>query len=408
MTKLIKIKEYIFLLLPLSYVIGPFALELINLFACSIFLFVIFRNKDYKYFKNNFFLLFMCWYFYLLLTSLLSNNIFLSLESSLFYFRYILFALALWHTLDHSKNNFLKNFCLSILFVFLFVQIDAYIQYFFGKNLLGYEFNKFSQARLSGLFGTEWILGSYISRTLPILLSLIVFSFSKSNKFKFFSLAILISSDVLIFLAAERSAFFYLIMTTILLIICLKSFKLLRIFSFIISIFIILFITISSDTSKKRIIDKTYDDLVQNNGKIAIFSVQHQVIYETAFKIFNDNKIIGIGPKMFRETCKITKYKSFSDDDGTVDGCQTHPHNTYVQLLTETGIIGVIPVLCLFFYLILIFFKQFYFLYFKKKAYMSDGLILLYIAVFISLWPFVPTGNFFNNYLNFFIFYPLV
>ena len=407
MTKLNQAKEFLFLLLPLAFIIGPFALEFINLLVCLIFLFIVFKKKDFKYFKNKFFLLFISWCLYLLFISSISENILLSLESSLFHFRFILFALALWHTIDNSKNNFLKFFCLSMLGVFVFVQIDSYYQFFFGINLYGYEFDRFTQDRLSGVFGDEWILGSYISRTLPIILSLIIFSFSNSNKFKFFSLVLLISSDILIFLAAERSAFFYLMMSTVLIIILLKSLKFLRVFSFIISLIIILLITFSSNTSKKRIIDKTYDDLVNNDGEIAVFSVQHQVIYETAIKIFNDNKLIGIGPKMFREICKLNKYKSFTKDDGSVDGCQTHPHNTYVQLLAETGIIGFLPVLFLFIYIISLFFKQFYFLYFKKKVYMNDRLILLYIGVFITLWPFIPTGNFFNNYLNFFYFLPV-
>ena len=64
-------------------------------------------------------------------------------------------------------------------------------------------------------------------------------------------------------------------------------------------------------------------------------------------QIFNDNKVFGIGPKMFREICQNEKYYTFTDLDGSINGCQTHPHNTYLQLLTETGILGTIPILFL-------------------------------------------------------------
>ena len=273
-------------------------------------------------------------------------------------------------------------FCLSLLTVFIFVQVDSYVQYFYGKNFFGFEFDRFTQARLSGVFNTEWILGSYISRFLPILLALLIFSFTDSLKLKIVSMILLISSDILIFLSAERTAFFYLILTTLMMIIFLQSFKFLRIFCLILSMILIVIISFSSNVSKKRVIDKTFDDLITDDGKIAIFSIQHQVIYETSIKIFKDNKFFGIGPKNFREICKLEKYKSFTDEDGSVDGCQTHPHNTYVQLLTETGLIGIVPIIFIFFYVSSILFNQFYFLYFKNKSYMSDGLILLYISVY--------------------------
>ena len=74
--------------------------------------------------------------------------------------------------------------------------------------------------------------------------------------------------------------------------------------------------------------------------KINTFSIQHQVIYSTSLKIFKDNPIFGIGPKNFREKCKEEKYKTYIKEDHSVDGCQTHPRNTYIQLLVETGVIG--------------------------------------------------------------------
>ena len=406
MEKLKKTKELLFYIYPLAFIVGPAVIEILSILISLIFFIITLKNKDLKYFKNKFFYFFIFWNLYLIFTSFISDNIYLSLESSLFYFRFIILSLALWHTLENSKN-FLKFFCISLLIVFIFVQVDSYVQYFYGKNFLGFEFDRFSQARLSGVFNTEWILGSYISRLLPLLLALLILSYSVSLKLKIVSMILLISSDILIFLSAERTAFFYLILTTLMMLIFLNSFKILRIFCLILSMTLIVIISLSSDVSKKRIIDKTFDDLITDSGKLAIFSVQHQVIYETSIKIFNDNKFFGIGPKNFREICKLDKYKSFTDEDGSVDGCQTHPHNTYVQLLTETGLVGIFPIIFIFFYVSFIFFKQFYFLYFKNKYYMKDGLILLYIAVFITIWPFVTTGNFFNNYINFIYFLPV-
>ena len=50
--------------------------------------------------------------------------------------------------------------------------------------------------------------------------------------------------------------------------------------------------------------------------------------------MFLDKPIFGHGPKMFRVICKKNKYAT------GVRPCDTHPHNFYIQLLAETGIIG--------------------------------------------------------------------
>ena len=36
----------------------------------------------------------------------------------------------------------------------------------------------------------------------------------------------------------------------------------------------------------------------------------------------------------------INWYVNELEKDGSIDGCQTHPHNTHLQILTETGIVG--------------------------------------------------------------------
>ena len=57
-------------------------------------------------------------------------------------------------------------------------------------------------------------------------------------------------------------------------------------------------------------------------------------LIKTAFNMFLDKPILGHGPKMFRVICKNEKYQV------GIKPCDTHPHNFYIQLLAETGIIG--------------------------------------------------------------------
>ena len=151
-------------------------------------------------------------------------------------------------------------------------------------------------------------------------------------------------------------------------------------------------------TAKERIIDQTLaqmnllNDNNQNNEKAVIFSKQHTGHYIAAYKIFLDNKILGVGVKNFRKFCGNENYISqFS--------CSTHPHNTYIQILAETGIIGFSFLAYIFFYFCKHVIKHLLFKLNRQK-YFTDFEICILSGLLIYLWPFVPTGNVFNNWLN--------
>ena len=75
------------------------------------------------------------------------------------------------------------------------------------------------------------------------------------------------------------------------------------------------------------------DNKLNNKINLNLFSIGHQGHFKAAYLIFKDNPIFGVGIKNFRYECQKSQYKyAYS--------CTTHPHNTYLQLLAETGIIG--------------------------------------------------------------------
>ena len=92
------------------------------------------------------------------------------------------------------------------------------------------------------------------------------------------------------------------------------------------SFFTIVLISIFDDTAKKRIWDQTINQIGINTTKLNIFSEIHESHYSSAFKMFLDNKIMGIGIRNFRNFCNEERYKTHEVS------CTTHPHNTYVQL----------------------------------------------------------------------------
>ena len=292
----------------------------------------------------------------------------------------------------------------------VFVLIDGYLQFFLGKNLLGFEYDG---TRLSGIFGDEKILGSFLSRTLPIFFGLTILLYSKNKLHIIFPLILLILIDILIFITGERTAFFNLLLFSLIIIVFTNKWKLIRLLTIGISFICILFISNINIATYERMILKTIQQIYYQNhtdilkSKPNIFSIQHQVVYQSAFKIFLDHPLLGIGPKMFREICKDEKYQIKVEEDYSINGCQSHPHNIMLQILTETGVLGFLPIITVFLMSIFYLFTNFFMTIFRKVVILSDSKIMFMSTIIFNLWPFVPSGNFFNNYLSILIYFPM-
>jgi O-antigen ligase len=387
-----KIPVFLFILLPLFLITGPFLSDLAISLISIIFLIYCWKNKNFSYFKNKYFYFFLIFYFYLVLNSIFNNSNFDSLKISIFYFRYGIFVIAIT-TLMKVNYKFINFFFYSIMICFISLILDGFYQYFYGVNILGWE----NSSRTSSFFGEEKILGSYLSRLWPIFFGLFIILNKKKNKIYFLFITIFILSEVLIFLSGDRSAFFLINLSAFFVIIFSQRLLKLRLITLLSSFFLILTITFINPVAKERVIDKTLSqmNLFNNdqNDQIYIFSKQHTHHYITAYKMFIDNKAFGVGVKNFRNFCDVKKYEV------SPLSCSTHPHNTYVQILVETGIVGILFLFSVLFY----FFKNMIkhvFLRLKGNSYFTDFEICILSGIVIYLWPFIPTGNFFNNWLN--------
>jgi O-antigen ligase len=55
-----------------------------------------------------------------------------------------------------------------------------------------------------------------------------------------------------------------------------------------------------------------------------------------------ENPFIGVGPKNFNLYCLNLKEAGIMENTLHIDRCEWHPHNLYLQIFSETGIIGII------------------------------------------------------------------
>jgi O-antigen ligase len=370
---------------------GPFFPDLIVSASSLFFLFYVFNNNKFYYFTNKPLLIFFIFCIYCILISIfIAENIMLSLESSLFYFRIGVFSCFIWFWIEKDKN-ILNYFYYSLILCFLALTIDGYYQYFNGKNIFGL---KLLGLRVSSFFGDERIMGSYLSRLFPLLFAL--FLVKQKQKFEIYFIGLLfILVDVLIYMSGERTAFFFLNLSTIFIIILINKYQKFRLITFVVAIFFISVLSLNSPNLSDRMFKDTAQDMgiVKDSNKIIIFTPSHDSLYRTAFNMFKDKYIFGHGPKMFRELCKEKKYAT------GITPCMTHPHNFYVQLLAETGIVGFLFLFSALLYVLYASFLQLKSIILRQKRKLSDYQVCLLAGIFISVWPLTPNGNFFNNWL---------
>lgn len=396
--------------LPIALLTGPFLPDLFISMIGLIFLVISIKEKKWIYYKNNFFYFFILFYFYLILSSLISDNPIFSLESSLFYFRFILFALGTWFIIDNNKS-LIKFFTISIILTFILCIVDGSYQFYysgqFESNLFGYR--NISPNRMTLVFNDKQLLGGYVARLLPLLFALYIYVFPTNKKNLILPAAILIACDIITYGTGERTAIALLFIATLLIVILISKFKLLRIFTFLIAILIILLVTIFNPEIRERNISRTLsqlglfsnETLSNDDNRLIIFSKQHESHYLTAWNIFKDNKIFGSGPKTFRIYCNNEKY--YVDELG----CSVHPHNTYMQIIAETGVIGLIFILSLGFYLCVKLFNHIHNSFFNKKKVFTDYQVCLVVCFILTLWPLLPTQSFFNNWINIIYYLPV-
>ena len=369
---------------------GPFFPDLIVVIVTLFFSYYVIKKKLYYYFDNIALKIFFLFCVVVVISSIFAEDILFSLKSSVFYFRIGIFSCFIWYLIDKNRI-ILSYFYYALILCFTVLTIDGYYQYFNGKNLFEFEI---IGTRISSFFGDEMIMGSYLSRLFPLLFALFLIKKKKTNEIYFIGL-LFILVDILIYMSGERTAFFYLNLSTLFIIILIKDYKKFRLITFIIALVCVFIISLNSPKLTNRMILEPLNDMgfIENSKDATIFSPSHDGLIKTAFNMFLDKPVLGHGPKMFRKLCSQKKYAV------GFPSCSTHPHNFYVQLLAETGIIGVSFLLILFFYIFYCCYKHIKSIIFKQERYLTDYQICLLSCLLITSWPFAPNGNFFNNWL---------
>lgn len=289
----------LFIFFPAGLVAGPFVAELLMNLISFLYLYTLIKKKK---FEINFFLyIFFFFYIYILINSYISDYSDKIFWKNFFYFRYVIFVYAVLNILNCNKNILILFYKCLTIFLFIVV-LDGYIQYFFGSNILGFE--KYRSDRISGFFNDKLILGSFLTRLLPLLVGLYLINQKKLSSIeKYVGLVLIFSQFILIILSGERVSFLMSLVIMVAFIFCMK-FKYKVYFIFILISSILIIFTFNKNISN-RIINQTINQVnfkFDNDNFFKNF-YYYSLTYETAYNGFLEKKIVGQGAGSFKYFC---------------------------------------------------------------------------------------------------------
>ena len=323
--------------------------------------------------------------------------------------RFPIFSFAVFWVLKKINKNQIKKIKLSYLIIFLLVCLDIGIQYIFGKDIFGFVpgmCSKFDCERYSGPFGEELIAGTYLYIFGSVAIIFLL------DKKMIISLLILIINLFFTLLTGDRSPFIGLL---IFVFIGLFSFKIKKYLKFFITIFvcIMLYLTINSfshlkeryfNFSKYSFFSNKTSLITKSDNKKNIIIEKFQENpwgkhYILAYEIFKDNIFFGTGYKTFRIVCG--KYIDPNFEASHYKSCSTHPHNFYLEIISEQGLIGI-NLLLIFLGVI---FYNLKFCYNNKNSLLKNKFVLITILFLSIYFPFKPSGSFYTTWNTSLIFF---
>lgn len=405
-----KIAFLFFISLPIFFIIGSFFVNC-SLAILSLTL-IIFLSKKKIFFEKKKLYIFYFFVIFLILNSLLSSYPTYVILKSLSYLRFIFFVIIGIYFLNTIFDKYKYKIIFFNLFILIFVILDLFVQLVFGLDLFGFKVDHtIAYGRLSGPFGSEYIVGSFLFAFGLITYALLSLHTNFRN---YLQIIYLITLFISIFITGERNAFLCSVIFIILLFFINKELRGIAIISVFIAGLTCLAITkhnkyLSDRYSFNSIpLIKVDQKIIQSNEdsntstEIIVsenfFKTKKKFLtqnhwykhYLAGMQLFKENLILGVGFKTFRFECLNIKNK-----DNIL--CTTHPHNIYVELLSDTGLIGFLLFLSLFLKIIYSFFSQ--------KLYRVKYTSILFALCMAFIFPFKPHGSIFstNNAMLFFL-----
>lgn len=231
-----------------------------------------------------------------------------------------------------DKKHF-ERIVLSIIFGLFMASLDSIYQLVFGVDL--FRHNPYDSilglARLKGAFPHTNIFAGYLALFLPV--SAALFLYASKGKFKLYlGIVSAVALFCLIFTFCRSAVLgFWLAMFIIGII---KKDKL-------VTAFLIASVLIAPFLAPKSITD--WSKKTSSLGEF-LLNKERFVLYETSFNMIKHHPVLGVGVNTY--CLNYQKYKLHDTEKDTIN-TQWYAHNSYLQMASEIGLIGLFVFFCL-------------------------------------------------------------
>ena len=113
------------------------------------------------------------------------------------------------------------------------------------------------------------------------------------------------------------------------------------------------------------------------------FNNGYLIVFNSSVQLWKENKLFGSGLKSFRINC----------EHGHNKACQSHPHNYFLELMLDVGLVGLI-LIYIFFVLVVNNFLKFYY---KNDLRARIVVLPFFIISFFEFFPIRSSGSFFST-----------
>lgn len=376
------LERYLPWLLPLLLIFSRSVADLTVLTIGLIFLFISFQRKNWAWAKSTWFTLNILFWLYLLcINTPLSISPVDSLIHAFFYLRWPLFAAALayWLLNDATRQRY---FLIALGLVSAFVIFDTSLQYITGQDLFGHT--KASPTRLTGPFSRP-IPGIMMLRVLFIglFLTVILQQLSSPMRRILFTLSMLCVGLLFMFITGERMALLLFLSGCIVVLAGLLLEQRIHQAKILIGLLLMLGISFTlillNPETAERSIYSIYDKLLQ------FADSDYGMVFRAAFAAWQQAPVFGHGFHSYTMVCEqmglLTQW-----------GMQcSHPHNLYLQIAAENGLIGLMLFVCM---LGSLYFKALYPLILSKQWFVAS---LSFVVLSVCFWPLIGGISILNN-----------
>ena len=408
-----------FAFFPISFILGNFIININLVLFCILGIFHL-RSKilttKFDFTLKIIFFLFLLVFFSTSLSFIKSLYFeeyeyinLIRLIKSVLFFRFFVFLLIIYLLSELNIINF-RYFFLSTASVALLISIDIIYQYSFGFNIMGLE--SYSSYHNASFFGDELIAGGFVqnfSFFSILFLSYLLRNYNNYSRIVLFGIAIC-ALGVGILVSGNRMPLILFILGLFLVYFFNKKLKNTVLINSII-LFILLGSIISFDSKLRENFISLYGNArgtivglferITTDESIILLKEKKQFVDEpnegagytriifTGIETWKLHKIFGNGIKSFREDCKRIILEQQRG------ACSNHPHNYYLEILTDLGIVGFIFVMAIASMFIVFVVKNYSFLNGNNLA----NLFLLgaTISLFLEVFPFKTSGSIFTT-----------